>query len=178
MEVFPTNNGQWRLDPVVGGSNRGARANTRLAELEHRRHELVKAWLLRVVDDLSLDEVGRLHLAATVEGLLAIYGFVLDAARAMLRPDSFAADGGRYSKLGRLARESTGDDPSGAGAIKALGWLQELLERELPSACGNAQVPRTDPVSEAIASVCERLRAAVLMEFAVQWERTPGSSGR
>lgn len=152
--------GRTRADPTTDG------ADTRLAELETRSDELVRAWLVKVVGDLSLREVGRLRLDATVEAFVEIYDFVIDATRTERGGGARPVDDWRYSHVGRVARETMGGALEGDGAVRALGRLQELLERELR---GSALAPpraHGDSTVKAVVAVCERLTAAAADEAA------------
>ena len=134
--------------------------------LQRRTDELVRTWLVRVVDDLSLREVGALRLGATVEGFLDIYGFVIDAARAALDGEPPPGADELCLRMGRTARESTVRDSDGARAVAALGRLQDLLNLELRGSAVAASGPDADPTVKAVASVFERLRDAVMDDAA------------
>ena len=151
-----------RADHVVAGPTKNSQ--TRLDELNGRGDECVRAWLIGVVEDLSLREVGSLRLEVTVDGFLEIFAFVVNAARTKLEPGSGTASEEPYPRMGALLRASLGGDADGARAVAALRRLQGLLERELSGSSSDARAPVVDPVADAVAGVCERLKAAAVVE--------------
>ncbi len=136
-------------------------AERRLAELERRTDELVRTWLVHVIDGLSLREVGRLRLGTAVEGFLEIYAFVIAASRAAHRRRAARIADEHYLRTGRIARESIGLESESAGIVRAISRLQELLEAELQGSADAEQDPDGDSAATAVADVCARLRAAV-----------------
>lgn len=109
-----------------------------LTRLEDQRDELAKAWLLRVVEESSLDEIERLPIARITRELPEL---IVDIIRAVAEGHGRAAlepDGREYRRAAQLTGLRGRDAPEPTELVMDIAALQSVmidaLGREMPDA--------------------------------------------
>jgi diguanylate cyclase (GGDEF)-like protein len=118
-----------------------------LAALEDSRAGVAKAWLVRAIEAMPLDQVERLPVGRIAQDLPAL---VADIVRAVAAEPLSAGE--RVTLLDRLAA-LRGSDDAATGLVRDLGALQEAMLRSLE---------RQAPALDAAESIALAARLAAL----------------
>jgi diguanylate cyclase (GGDEF)-like protein len=126
-----------------------------LARLERSREELSKAWLMRLIERASLEEISELPTDRIVAELPALISDVLHAAAAD-EPGRFSSSEDAVERAGRLAELRTGD-PSAAELTRDVAAIQavvlESLARDAEELGAVAFASLCTSVTEAVADL-------------------------
>lgn len=127
-----------------------------LTRLEHAREEIAKRWLVRLIEQSSLDEIEGLPTDQIARELPEL---ILDLVRsaADLDTDPLSVSPDRLAGARRFAdlAGGGGEDPSPARIARDAAALQALMLRKLCEGSGDGQDP------EGFADAAERLALAV-----------------
>jgi diguanylate cyclase (GGDEF)-like protein len=126
-----------------------------LARLERAREELSKAWLMRLIERASLEEISELPTDRIVAELPALISDILHAASAE-DPDRFASSDEARDRASRLAELRTGD-PSAAELTRDVAAIQavvlEALARDAEELGAVAYASLVASITEAVADL-------------------------
>jgi diguanylate cyclase (GGDEF)-like protein len=126
-----------------------------LARLERTREELSKAWLMRLIERASLEEISELPTDRIVAELPALISDVLHAA-ASDDPDRFASSEEARERAEKLAELRTGD-PSAAELTRDVAAIQavvlEALARDAEELGVAAFAALSTSITEAVAAL-------------------------
>jgi diguanylate cyclase (GGDEF)-like protein len=147
-----------------------AALDARLARLQDSREELAKAWLLRMLERASLDQIERLPTDRIARELPALISEILRAV-ASAEPTDIEADNGLRERAARVGELHGGEDASATDVARDLATLQSVLigalRRELQDREPHVFAEAVDRLAEVFCGI----QAAAIDELVGRRER-------
>jgi diguanylate cyclase (GGDEF)-like protein len=141
-----------------------------LARLDKSRDELAKAWLVRLVERSSLDDIGRLPTGKIAQELPLL---ISDLLRAMAADSGTTGELGpeEYERAAALADLHSGSERSAADLARDIAALQAVIMRKLREDLGSMDVEEFADTVERLAEVAGTIQAAAAEELVVSRSR-------
>ena len=139
-----------------------------LARLDKSRDELAKAWLVRMIERSSLEEIGSLPTDRIVRELPLLIGDVL---RAMGNGDSAELTPEQYERAAALADLRAGSESSAADLARDIAGLQAVILGGLRTELDPLDPDVMADTAERLAEVAGTIQAAAAEELVVSRSR-------
>jgi diguanylate cyclase (GGDEF)-like protein len=135
-----------------------------LGRLDRSREELAKAWLVRLIERASLDEIRDLPTDRIAEELPEL---ISDLVRACASPngDPFELSEDQVERAATLAELRGGRDASPADLARDVAALQAVLVRALREEMGDSDPERFGDAVERLADAAGAVQAAAVEEL-------------
>jgi diguanylate cyclase (GGDEF)-like protein len=134
------------------------------ARLERSREELAKAWLVRLIERASLDEIKEMPTGRIARELPELIGDIVGAvARTNGGPFELSED--QVERAASLAALRGGRETSAGDIARDLAALQAVLVRALREELGDAEPEEFALAVERLADAAGAVQAAAVEEF-------------
>jgi len=139
-----------------------------LARVRAAREDLTKAWIVRLLERASLDEIERLPTERIARELPAL---VSELAGAVATPEATGDGALARERAARIARLRGGDEVSPSGLARDIGALQGVLVAAFRAELGEADSHLFAEAVERLATVFAEIQAGAVGELAGERER-------
>jgi diguanylate cyclase (GGDEF)-like protein len=135
-----------------------------LARLERSRDELAKAWLVRLIERASLEEISELPTEQIARELPALISDIVEQV-ASTNGDPYELSEQQTQRAAALAGLRSGRETSGADVARDIAALQAVLVRALRDELSESEPARFADAVERLADATGAIQAAAAEEL-------------
>lgn len=141
-----------------------------LARLDRSREELAKAWLLRLIERVSLDEISQLPTERIAAGLPTLISDLLHVA-AGEHGDAFVLSDEARDRASRLAELRNGREPTASAITRDVASIQSVLLEKLSAEAEELGAVELAAAATSITEAVAGLQAAAVETLVDQRSR-------